>query len=375
MQLSHIQQLSSVEGGEEIISIECVGETEGEYVYDLETEDGTFQAGYGDIILKNTDSIYTIFNGYDMSPEHIKESMKKIFEVSIEAAKMISDTFPDPMELEFEKVMFPFILASKKRYAALIWTNPDKPDYVDIKGLQSVRRDNCPFVRDTCKECFNELLYNRDIEGASKVARDAIVNLLDGRIDISKLTKTKSLRDSYNITKISEEVGAIQLYRKNNWSEKLKCGIKLKGEKVVERYKNKGNKIAHKIYASVPAMPHLHLAIKMYDRDPMNAPKPGERVPFVYIKGGGLQCERVEHPKEVAVKDIDNLHYYNNELKNPLINIFEHVVEDVESVIYFPDAQTKIKLLERQFKEHERKLKNKNNNQAEITRWFSAKGT
>ena len=149
MQLSHIQQLSSVEGGEEIISIECVGETEGEYVYDLETEDGTFQAGYGDIILKNTDSIYTIFNGYDMSPEHIKESMKKIFEVSIEAAKMISDTFPDPMELEFEKVMFPFILASKKRYAALIWTNPDKPDYVDIKGLQSVRRDNCPFVRET----------------------------------------------------------------------------------------------------------------------------------------------------------------------------------------------------------------------------------
>ena len=98
----------------EVISIECIGEcSQDEYVYDLETEDGTFQAGEGNIILKNTDSIYTIFNGIDMEKEG---SMQKVFDLSIEAADMISKTFPPPMELEFEKVMFPFILCSKNYF-------------------------------------------------------------------------------------------------------------------------------------------------------------------------------------------------------------------------------------------------------------------
>jgi hypothetical protein len=32
--------------------------TEGEFVYDIETELGTFNGGIGDIVLKNTDSIF-----------------------------------------------------------------------------------------------------------------------------------------------------------------------------------------------------------------------------------------------------------------------------------------------------------------------------
>ena len=184
----------------EVISIECLDFVD-DYVYDLETEDGTFQAGEGNIILKNTDSIYTIFNGIDMEQEG---SMQKVFDLSIEAADMISKTFPPPMELEFEKVMFPFILCSKKRYAALIWTNVDKPDYVDIKGLQPVRRDNCPFVRETATKCFDEVLYNRNIEGAVNVAKEAIKDLIDGNVPTAKLTKSKSLRDSYSISKVCD---------------------------------------------------------------------------------------------------------------------------------------------------------------------------
>jgi len=30
----------------------------------------------------------------------------------------------------------PYILYSKKRYAGQMYTNPDKPDKIDIKGLQ-----------------------------------------------------------------------------------------------------------------------------------------------------------------------------------------------------------------------------------------------
>lgn len=361
----------------EVISIDYIGECcPEEYVYDLETEDGTFQAGEGNIILKNTDSIYTIFNGIDMEK---KGSMQKVFDLSIEAADMISKTFPPPMELEFEKVMFPFILCSKKRYAALIWTNIDKPDYVDIKGLQPVRRDNCPFVRETATKCFDEILYNRSIDGAVNVAKNAIKDLIEGNVPTAKLTKSKSLRDKYSIAKVSaENILDMKIYRKKKWQEKMCEGrFTLEGENIVRRYLEKGNRLLRDnegqyLYASVPTMPHLHLTEKLFLRDKMNAPKAGDRVPFVYIKGIGLQCKRVEDPvyfDTVGDSEIDILHYLYNELQNPLNSIFTHLIDDT-SILY---NDPKIKKLEKQQHIFEVKEKNKQNKQNDMMAFFKPK--
>lgn len=41
-----------------------------------------------------------------------------------------------PINLEFEKVYFPYLLISKKRYAGLYWTKPDKYDKMDAKGIE-----------------------------------------------------------------------------------------------------------------------------------------------------------------------------------------------------------------------------------------------
>jgi DNA polymerase elongation subunit (family B) len=37
---------------------------------------------------------------------------------------------------------FPYLLMNKKRYAGLYWTNPDKYDKMDTKGIETVRRDS-----------------------------------------------------------------------------------------------------------------------------------------------------------------------------------------------------------------------------------------
>lgn len=53
-----------------------------------------------------------------------------------EAADYVTTKFVKPIKLEFEKVYFPYLLISKKRYAGLYWTRPEKWDKMDTKGIE-----------------------------------------------------------------------------------------------------------------------------------------------------------------------------------------------------------------------------------------------
>jgi hypothetical protein len=48
----------------------------------------------------------------------------------------VSAKFVKPIKLEFEKVYFPYLLISKKRYAGLYWTKTEKYDKMDSKGIE-----------------------------------------------------------------------------------------------------------------------------------------------------------------------------------------------------------------------------------------------
>ena len=123
---------------------------------------------------------YTIANGYTHDAQVIygdtdsvmvkfgTSELAKAMELGQEAADYVSGKFIKPIKLEFEKVYFPYLLINKKRYAGLYWTNPNKWDKMDSKGIETVRRDNCRLVQTVIETSLRMLLIDRDVNGAQE---------------------------------------------------------------------------------------------------------------------------------------------------------------------------------------------------------------
>lgn len=157
-------------------------------VYDLTTANHHFQAGVGDIIVHNTDSVMIKFPGDDPYDA---------FERGAEAADMMTKHFKAPVKLELEKVFNPYLLFAKKQYAGLQYSAPDTPPTLNIKGLGVVRRDSCRFVKEASLRVLNSLLYDRDVEAAkSSALRDADA-LLGYKVDPQLLYLSRKLNSAY----------------------------------------------------------------------------------------------------------------------------------------------------------------------------------
>lgn len=246
------------------------------------------------------ESLYTIANGYEHDAKVIygdTDSVMVRFGVGTvaeamklgeEAASKVSDKFVKPIKLEFEKVYFPYLLINKKRYAGLYFTKPETWDKIDCKGIETVRRDNCPMVAKMMNNCLNKLLVDRNPDGAVEFVKQTISDLLCNRIDISQLVITKEL------TKSDSEYSAKQA--------------------------------------------HCELANKMRKRDAGNAPKLGDRVPYVIIAAskGTPAYQKAEDPIYVLENNvpIDAEYYLTNQLSKPLLRIFEPILgEKAESIL------------------------------------------
>lgn len=254
---------------------------------------------------------YTIANGYSHDAQVIygdtdsvmvkfgPKDLEKAMDLGRDAATYVSDKFIKPIKLEFEKVYFPYLLINKKRYAGLYWTSPEKFDKMDSKGIETVRRDNCRLVQNVIETILHKILIDQDVQGAqeyvplsspfllplltvslsnSSYVKNTISDLLQNKVDMSKLVITKALSKSD--------------------------------------------------YASKQA--HVELADRMKKRDAGSAPTLGDRVAYVIVKGAGgaKNYERSEDPIFVLENNIpiDTKYYLDNQLAKPLGRIFDPIL-------------------------------------------------
>lgn len=195
------------------------------------------------LVYGDTDSIFVSFSQYikekygdNLSDE---EMMKRTIEVGEEAGALVTSKLKRPQVLEYEKVFWPFIIFSKKRYVGNKYEfNPHKFKQTSM-GIVLKRRDNANIVKDIYGGIINLILNKRDIEGSKDFFRDEVRKLLTGDVDINKLIITKSIR---------------------------------------------GN------YANPTLIPHKALADRMGKRDPGNKPSSNDRIPYCYIDKSNLKC-------------------------------------------------------------------------------------
>jgi hypothetical protein len=128
------------------------------------------------------------------------------------------------------------------------------------------------------------LLTEKDVAKAAAFVREKVMDMVRGKMSMSQLTISKSLRAEYKT-------------------------------------------------ATPPA--HKMLANRMAERDPGNAPASGDRIPYVYICPTNpltsLQGDRIEHPpfaKENGLK-LDTKYYIEHQLLNPLSQLFSLCVEEI----------------------------------------------
>jgi DNA polymerase elongation subunit (family B) len=160
-------------------------------------------------------------------------------------------------------------------------------------GIVLKRRDNAPIVKDVYGGVIDILMKGNDVVKAVEFVKDSLSQLMQGRVPLDKLMITKSLRSGYKNPK----------------------------------------QIAHKV-----------LADRMGVRDSGNKPRPGDRIPYVYIESTAkLQGDKIETPEYIKQNNLkpDYKHYITNQIMKPVQQVFALVLESL------PEFHTRAKKFER----------------------------
>ena len=238
-----------------------------------------------EIVYGDTDSLFVSFNPRDSTGKRLegREALVRTIELTEECGRFVTQSLKAPHDFEYDKVFWPFIIFSKKRYVGNKYEeNPDEFKQTSM-GIVLKRRDNAPIVKTIYGGAIQILLNQRNVAAAATFVREKCAELVEGRASLSQLTITKSLKANYADP----------------------------------------TRIAHKV-----------LADRIAARDPGNAPAPGDRIPYVFIEtdtASTLQGDKIELPSYVRANKLkpDVPYYIEKQLMNPLSQLFALRVEEI----------------------------------------------
>jgi DNA polymerase elongation subunit (family B) len=239
---------------------------------------------YGD-----TDSLFLklkLLRGDGTPPTNEQEKILLAIQKGQEAEKELKKILPGVHCMAYEKVLFPFILISKKRYFALKYED-DPTKYKQISmGLVLKRRDNAPILKHCYIGVLDSIVKERSITKAIEFIHNECKKMVDEKFDMNMFVISKTL-SSY--------------------------------------------------YKDPESIAHAILAQRMSERDPGNKPQSNERIPYVFIKIKEepgidyLQGDRIEHINYVRQHKLkpDYEKYILNQIMKPISQLFELVVEKI----------------------------------------------
>ena len=242
-----------------------------------------------DVIYGDTDSIFCKFNLKNKGKAAVPEAIKKGLEVESAIAEYLKAH--KPQALNYEKVLYPFILFSKKRYVGLLYeTDPNKCKEKSM-GIALKRRDYSKIMKIVYGDVIKKILWENDLPGSFDTLETHLQKIVKGEVKLDDLVISKTLKSTYKDP----------------------------------------TKIAHKV-----------LAERIAERDPGNRPQINDRLPYIYIENenrNALQGDRIETKDFILANSNitpDYLHYIENQIMNPVVQLYTLCMDKIPGYKY-PD--------------------------------------
>ena len=138
------------------------------------------------VVYGDTDSLFIYLPG---------KSKDDAFRIGNEMSLAVSGANPDPIFLKFEKVYFPSILVSKKRYVGYAYEYPGQVEpKFDSKGIETVRRDGHPAQQKIIEQALRILFETKDVSNVKEYVQSQFSKIYSGKVSIQDFCFAKEVK-------------------------------------------------------------------------------------------------------------------------------------------------------------------------------------
>ncbi|KAL8425812.1 hypothetical protein Efla_004311 [Eimeria flavescens] len=127
------------------------------------------------VLYGDTDSVFVLLKG---------RSLETAFQIGKEIAEAVTRSNPPPIQLQLEKVFLPCCLVTKKRYVGNAYHSPSGPPTFDAKGIETIRRDQCPLTSALLENSLRILFETRDLSKVKELLYRQWSKVLRGQVPI-----------------------------------------------------------------------------------------------------------------------------------------------------------------------------------------------